>query len=411
MEANEIVIRSTMEDALRGREAALAKRCAKMGVAAPVVTVTRHFIQETTVDGVTHHVPMTAYTVTGERPALPGGWQVVASVEHHDSGNIVSVAPAFHNDAPTGLHSAPATCDHCGHNRQRARTIVIRDASGVQHRVGLACLRDFTGHDLPKVWELDDLAAWGEDTGGGAERLFVDTVVRQAFATIRVHGYAKASGDEGERNPYATWQRVQRALSGHSNTCPRDCDTCDSPVTPADGEAALAALKWLLATTEQDGYIANLRAAVLAESTRKHLALIVSLARTYQRTIEKAAEAARRATEPAPLKADCPTGTQTISGVIISTDTQENAYGTRDVMTVRDDRGFTVWGSEPGDTKTPTGEPYAFIERGDRITFTATVERSDRDPSFGFFKRPRKASIISYATDNQVQPASAGLKQ
>ena len=393
-----ITIPSRLEAALREREAALAKRCAKMGVAAPVVTVTRHFIEETTVDGVTRHVPMTEYTVTGERPALPGGWQVVASVEHHDTGNIISVAPGFRDDAPTGLYDAAPTCDHCGHNRHRTRTVVVRDASGAQYRVGLACLRDFTGHDLPKVWDLDDLTTWGDGDGSGAERVFVDTVLRQAFATIRAHGYAKSRDEEGEENPYATWRRVQRALNGHDDSCPRDCERCDSPVAPEDDAATVAALKWLLATTEQDGYIANLRAAVLAEATRDHLALIVSLARTYQRTMAKAVEAERRAAEPAPVKVDCPTGSQTICGHIISLDEKDTPYGTRYVFTVRDDRGFTVWGSQPAKALLPNGDCAPFYDIGDRITFTATVERSDRDASFGFFKRPRNAHILALAT-------------
>lgn len=45
--------------------------------------------------------------------------------------------------------------------------------------------------------------------------------------------------------------------------------------------------------------------------------------------------------------------------------------------TVKDDRGFVVWGGDVG-------------EKGDRVTFMATVTVSDKDPKFGFYKRPTK---------------------
>ena len=49
--------------------------------------------------------------------------------------------------------------------------------------------------------------------------------------------------------------------------------------------------------------------------------------------------------------------------------------------TVKDDRGFVVWGGDVGD-------------KGDRVTFMATVTVSDNDPKFGFFKRPTKIEKI-----------------
>lgn len=74
-----------------------------------------------------------------------------------------------------------------------------------------------------------------------------------------------------------------------------------------------------------------------------------------------------------------------ITGKVLSTKFQDNAYGGRLVMTVADDRGFKVWGSVPSGVQP---------EKDDRITFIASVEKSDRDETFGFFKRPRKAMIV-----------------
>lgn len=80
-------------------------------------------------------------------------------------------------------------------------------------------------------------------------------------------------------------------------------------------------------------------------------------------------------------------GRVVLAGEIVKIGWQDNAYGGRAVMTVKDDRGFRVWGSVPGDE---------IVSKGDRIEFTATVTKSD-DETFGFFKRPAKYTLTKGA--------------
>lgn len=88
-----------------------------------------------------------------------------------------------------------------------------------------------------------------------------------------------------------------------------------------------------------------------------------------------------------------------VTGEVVKTDwTEDTGYGSRKVMTVKDDRGFLVWGSVP--------DSIYNVEREQRVTFMARVEASKgqeatdwqverkADPYFGFFKRPTKAEII-----------------
>lgn len=107
-----------------------------------------------------------------------------------------------------------------------------------------------------------------------------------------------------------------------------------------------------------------------------------AICRDMARTERIAAERAIEAEKATPVV----TGTVQITGEIISVKFQDNAYGGRLVMTVRDDRGFKVWGSVPSSIS---------AERGQRVTFLASVEVSDRDETFGFFKRPRKAEVVA----------------
>jgi len=381
----EIIAPAYLENTLRERERALAKRCERLGITAPVVEITRRFIVKRTDElGREYVVPTIAYVVHGERPVLSGGWQVIASVEHYDTGNIVSVAPYARAYAPTDLLHAPATCDHCGHNRARKWTIVIRSDDGTQHRVGKSCLRDFTGHDLPAVWEVfdADLGEWSDDdlrrNGSGYS---LTEIVALSYASIDAHGWQSSTDADGNPvNGITTRERVERALRP---SCSDDrLDTTDEHYA-----RAVCAIEWVSATTDESGYLANLRAVVLAGVTdSKRMGLLVSLARAYDNHLKHAERKAERERERASqVRIPCPIGRVTVIGKVVSTDAKDTDYGTRYVMTVYDDTGFTVWGSQPSSL---------YPEVGDRIEFTASIERSDRDECFGFFKRPTKARLL-----------------
>ncbi len=385
MTTHEIIVPAYLESELVERERVLAKRCARMGVSAPTVEVTRRFLDKRTDESGNECIePFIAYVVHGERPVLAGGWQVVASVEHFPTGNIVSVAPYAREHAPTDLLHAPATCDHCGHNRARKVTIVIRDESGVSHRVGKSCLRDFTGHDLPAVWEMfdTDLSEWsGDRSSGGGSGHSLTRIVALSVATIEAYGWRSATDSDG--NPVegiTTRMRVDNSLSATN----RD-EVIET--TSEHYERAVLAIEWISATTETDGYLANLRSVVLAGVTdRKRMGLLVSLPRAYDKHLEHAERKAERERERADeVRTPCPEGRVTIVGKVVSVDEKDTDFGTRYVMTVRDDSGFVVWGSQPSAL-----DPSV----GDRIEFTATVERSDRDECFGFYKRPSKARLL-----------------
>jgi hypothetical protein len=84
---------------------------------------------------------------------------------------------------------------------------------------------------------------------------------------------------------------------------------------------------------------------------------------------------------------DVPEGKQAIKGEVVSIKWHDHAFGSTMKMVVKVEQGWAVWGSVP--------DAIAIeVEVGDTVTFTAGVTRSDRDPKFGFFKRPTKAAII-----------------
>lgn len=102
-------------------------------------------------------------------------------------------------------------------------------------------------------------------------------------------------------------------------------------------------------------------------------------------------EAAANEPDPVAIPFELLDGRHTISGVLLGTKSVDNGYNWVTKMLVLDDRGFKIWGSLPSSIHE--------IEKGDRITFDATVQVSDKDECFGFIKRPSKATFESTNTE------------
>ena len=121
--------------------------------------------------------------------------------------------------------------------------------------------------------------------------------------------------------------------------------------------------------------------------------------------IRQAVWAAERQADHAAAEAIA-AGKQTITGKIISTKLVDGFGYNQTVlkMVVKDDRGFKVYGTVPQaiiDEAVP--RPHSLgaqvwdyeVLKGQRITFSATVQASDDDDKFGFFKRPTKAALAA----------------
>jgi len=129
------------------------------------------------------------------------------------------------------------------------------------------------------------------------------------------------------------------------------------------------------------GFVWNVRETAhrFGNLTEKQEAAVVKvLAQTRQRLVERAEQ--RESAE------DAPEGRVVIEGEVVSVKVKETHFGSRLVFTVRDARGFLVWGTVPAALDT--------VERGSKVRFTATLTRSDKDAKFAFAKRPSKAEIL-----------------
>lgn len=104
-----------------------------------------------------------------------------------------------------------------------------------------------------------------------------------------------------------------------------------------------------------------------------------------------------------------------VEGVVVKAVEQPEEYGSarygrayKVAITVRDDRGFVVWGRAPAslhDLVVPEGPRRRDVGKGDRVRFVANVEAKKNDPYFGFFRLPRKAEVLVLAEPPEDGPA------
>ena len=80
-----------------------------------------------------------------------------------------------------------------------------------------------------------------------------------------------------------------------------------------------------------------------------------------------------------------------IEGEVLSVKERFNDFGSVLKMLVSDDVGRKFWSSVPRGLDLREGD------RGQRVRFTATVERSKDDPIFGFCSRPTKPEVLPQA--------------
>lgn len=83
--------------------------------------------------------------------------------------------------------------------------------------------------------------------------------------------------------------------------------------------------------------------------------------------------------------ADAPEGRVVVTGTVVSTRSEDSAYGTVFKMLVKAETGYKVWCTNPVNIS---------LNVGDKIQFTVTLTRSDEDPKFAFGKRPTKVKFI-----------------
>lgn len=327
--------------------------------------------------------------VLGAAPRL-AGWSFVATLQHEEGGTILRTVPTAvvaDGELARFRHVAPA-CDHCGVDRRRNDSFVVRSDAGALKQVGRNCLQDFIGGVSPASMArlAEILAAIGEvcEEAEGAgfsttrERA-VDTLLGflAVVATIiRLRGWLSRTAARAQERGHAATSNLA-GVAMHPYPGSRDdvawAREVSEAYTPADGERAAAALamaeeKLLAEGADLTDYEHNLRVIVTGGFVAPRTAgIAASLLVWHERQLGIIRERSRTA-------ASQHVGTvgkrEVFTAKLVSLKGFESAFGVRVLARFEDASGnvLTWWTSGDAGFAETEGETY---------TFKATVKKHD----------------------------------
>jgi hypothetical protein len=99
------------------------------------------------------------------------GWSFLARLDHsQETGTIIRMVPNTGAELSQFRDASARTCDHCGINRYRRDTFIVRhEISGEIKQVGSTCLKDFFGHDPAKIAKLAELLGYAAELSRASE--------------------------------------------------------------------------------------------------------------------------------------------------------------------------------------------------------------------------------------------------
>jgi len=221
-------------------------------------------------------------TVEGLAPVI-GGWFFLAALERLDNGlNVVTAAPGA--EVPKQYRTQEPNCDHCGTNRRRIYTFILRNSEGEYKQVGKTCLQDFLRDTDPGVacaifGLLGQLEVWSNlDEDGdedGPSRVYGYEALLMLAATV---SEIKANG----------WVSRSKALADEQPTADAVLQTLAERKyihSEKDIEKARSVLNWVSELKPRSDYEHNLR-AILADGEEcfvrsKHAGFACSAAQAY----------------------------------------------------------------------------------------------------------------------------------
>ena len=135
------------------------------------------------------------------------GYTVVAKIEHLDGGNIVNT---FGEDAGKSEWSTvEPKCEHCGNNRHRRLTFIVRHEDGSEKQVGRSCLKDYCGINPEYVMWLnqlqdlilnDDIDHYDFDSRPTPKAYSAVTMLALAKKVLANQGYIKSGEPNSNRH-------------------------------------------------------------------------------------------------------------------------------------------------------------------------------------------------------------------
>jgi len=367
--------------------AALNKKAARNGIPESTARIVDTYTKEVHQGGPQER-PFTETYHTIELDATEikiEGYTFIAKIEHLEEGNLI-FNPSGTGDVGDHWKTAKPHCQHCGHNRHRKETYLIKGMPENFVQVGSTCIKEYTGIDPNRVFKWIEYIADVERLLGSGEHCtpreasYIDT---QCYLThvariIRTDGWTPRSKADGIMR-HAT---ADTSLSYMLDCRDRKVERDEYP-TADDAELAQAAVDHIKEVQTSSDYEWNLKVSVKNETVPyKALGIVASLIPYYKRHLEQTIE---RTAQYDKDKESTHVGTVGKREDFILTLTkmlplEGGQYGPTYLHKFRDQDGNVVsWFSSKMyfDTPSDNGNVSEALTEGETYTLKATVKKHD----------------------------------
>lgn len=245
--------------------------------------------------------------LVGEMPQIEG-FAFVATLDYaEESGVITRPVPGVEVDL-SAHRVRENECDHCGTNRRRSATYVLRNTeTGATMQVGSTCIKPYMGLTVNGLeWlasepfaELDEMREPSDNSPRVPMRYSVDTIIRFACGVETVFGFVSKAAAAFDQTPTVSyvWDLIEpptnaKARAEFDKWSRRiDWDKADEKATIVRDFA-----KVISGTSE---YAENMRTLANGETvTSRNVGLLVSAVGAYNREMgEVIKREARKASE------------------------------------------------------------------------------------------------------------------
>jgi len=199
--------------------------------------------------------------IHGELPVIPGGWKLVGVIEH-DSLGLVKTVPGEENPE---FYYDRQVCDHCGVNRFRNKTIIVKNNDGEYKQVGTTCVESYLGINPNTLLFFMEIGSKDFEENGGVGRVpetyHLQDFTQVAIAIIKQYGWVSMS-QVYNQGGYATADAVMDYYNYASKSGAELRKNVE--ITPEVVKEATACLEWVGTVEKTGDYFFNVKRIVEA---------------------------------------------------------------------------------------------------------------------------------------------------
>jgi hypothetical protein len=300
------------------------------------------------------------FSVVGQTPQV-SGWVFLAALDHTENGNIISKLNS-EVEIPEEYSYCSNSCDHCGHNRNRKKTYLIKKGETLK-QVGSTCLEDFLGKDglaqavcaAEQLWDyqtikthMSDFDSYWNGTPSVESGIPIEEYLATVVALIEENGWVsrKKAGESFGLTSTSdqAWQLIMKK---------------ESKVNESHILIAEKAIEWAVNMPTKSEYERNIQIIAKNGAVRWNDAgFAASIITAYQGHCDRVRAAHNSATKPSEFQGKVGEKIE-FTATLLKSLVFDSFYGRTNMLILQDDAGNIYKWSTGSFVNTVTGQKYS----------------------------------------------------